>query len=64
MLDALDRIATEMRSIVTSPTVKGDLSSELHARLPEPYQRYCRSATRCTSTSSRSASPRCVPGSS
>ena len=31
-----------MRSIVTSPTVKGDLSTELHARLPEPYQRYCR----------------------
>ena len=26
VLDALDRIATEMRSIVTSPTVKGDLS--------------------------------------
>ncbi len=42
VLDALDRIATEMRSIVTSPTVKGDLSGELHARLPEPYQRYCR----------------------
>ena len=41
VLDALDRIANEMRSIVTSPTVKGDLSSELHARLPEPYQRYC-----------------------
>ena len=42
VLDALGRIATEMRSIVTSPTVKGDLSTELHARLPEPYQRYCR----------------------
>ena len=41
VLDALDRIATEMRSIVTSPTAKGDLSSELHARLPEPFQRYC-----------------------
>src|SRR6188472_2695737 len=41
VLDALDRIATEMRSIVISPTAKGDLSSELHARLPEPFQRYC-----------------------
>ncbi len=42
VLDALDRVAGEMRSIVTSPTGKGDLSTELHARLPEPYQRYCR----------------------
>ncbi len=41
VLDALDRIATEMRSIVATPTAKGDLSSELHARLPEPFQRYC-----------------------
>jgi hypothetical protein len=41
VLEALDRIAMEMRSIVTGPTVKGDLSGELHARLPEPYQRYC-----------------------
>ena len=31
-----------MRSIVTKPTVKGDLSGALNARLPEPYQRYCR----------------------
>jgi len=31
-----------MRSIVTGPTVKGDLSGELNARLPEPYQRFCR----------------------
>jgi len=41
VLEALDRIAEEMRSIVTTPTVKGALSSELHARLPEPFQRYC-----------------------
>jgi len=42
VLDALDRIATEMRSIVTGPTVKGQLSGGLNARLPQPYQRYCR----------------------
>ena len=42
VLDALERIAEEMRSVVTRPTTKGDLSGELHARLPEPYQRYCR----------------------
>lgn len=42
VLDALDRIAEEMRSIVTKPTVKGDLSGALNERLPEPYQRFCR----------------------
>lgn len=42
VLDALDTIAAEMRSIVTRPRVKGDLSGELNERLPEPYQRYCR----------------------
>ena len=42
VLDALDRIAVEMRSVVTKPTVKGDLSGALNARLPEPFQRYCR----------------------
>ena len=42
VLDALDRIAAEMRSVVTKPTVKGDLSGALNARLPEPFQRYCR----------------------
>ncbi|MET0999252.1 MAG: crosslink repair DNA glycosylase YcaQ family protein [Marmoricola sp.] len=42
VLDALDRIAEEMRSLVTTPTVKGDLSGALHERLPDPYQRYCK----------------------
>lgn len=42
VLDALDRIAEEMRSVVTKPTAKGDLSGALHDRLPDPYQRYCR----------------------
>ena len=42
VLDALDRIAEEMRSIVVEPTAKGDLSGELHRRLPAPFQRFCR----------------------
>ena len=41
VLDALDRLADEMRDIATSPVVKGDMSGELHRRLPEPYQRWC-----------------------
>jgi len=41
VLDALDRIAVEMRAVVTRPTVKGDLSGELHRRLPKAYQRWC-----------------------
>lgn len=42
VLGALDRIATELRAIVTAPTVKGDVSGALTARLPEPYRRWCR----------------------
>ena len=42
VLEALDRVAGEMRSIVTKPTVKGDVSGALNARLPDPYQRFCR----------------------
>jgi hypothetical protein len=41
VLDALDRIAEEMTAVVTRPTVKGDLSGELHRRLPAAYQRWC-----------------------
>ncbi len=41
ILDALDTVATEMRDIVRTPTVKGDLSSALTARLDEPYLRWC-----------------------
>jgi hypothetical protein len=40
--EALVHVAKEMRSIVTRPTVKGDLSTALTKRLPEPYLRYCR----------------------
>ena len=42
VLEALDLVAGEMRSIVTRPTVKGDVSGALNARLPEPYRRFCR----------------------
>jgi hypothetical protein len=42
VLEALDRIAGEMRDIVARPVVKGEMSTELHGRLPEPYQRWCR----------------------
>jgi hypothetical protein len=41
-LAALDQVASALRSVVTRPTVKGDVSAALNARLPEPYLRYCR----------------------
>ncbi|EME20473.1 DNA glycosylase AlkZ-like family protein [Rhodococcus triatomae] len=41
-LDALRAVAHEMRDIVRAPTVKGDMSSQLTARMPEPYLRFCR----------------------
>ena len=42
VLDALDRIAEEMRDVAATPVVKGEMSTELHRRLPAPYQRWCR----------------------
>lgn len=42
ILDALDEVAAQMRAIVTTPTVKGDLSGRLAELMPEPYLRYCR----------------------
>lgn len=42
VLDALDTIADHLRDIVIEPTAKGDVSSALTARLPDPYLRYCR----------------------
>lgn len=42
VLEALDTVAKAMRSVVTRPTVKGDLSGALNEHLPDPYQRYCR----------------------
>jgi len=41
ILDALDAVAAEMRTIVSKPTVKGDVSGRLTERLPEPYLRWC-----------------------
>jgi Winged helix DNA-binding domain len=41
-LAALDEVADAMRTIVTDPTVKGEVSSALATRMPEPYLRFCR----------------------
>ncbi|MGC4880230.1 winged helix DNA-binding domain-containing protein [Micromonospora sp. DT43] len=41
-LAALDEVAARMRAIVTTPTVKGDVSGRLATLLPEPYLRFCR----------------------
>jgi hypothetical protein len=35
-------VATELRDIVVDPTPKGEVSTELTARLPDPYLRFCR----------------------
>lgn len=42
VLDALGRIAREMRDVVSAPTVKGEVSGALHERLPSSWQRWCR----------------------
>lgn len=42
IIAALRTVATEQRRIVTEPTVKGDLSTELTRRLDEPFLRHCR----------------------
>ena len=42
VVDALGVIAGEMRDIVRSPTVKGEMSTRLAERLPAPYLRWCR----------------------
>ncbi|MEU1587849.1 winged helix DNA-binding domain-containing protein [Micromonospora sp. NPDC005710] len=39
---ALDEIAARMRAIVSTPTVKGDVSGRLATVLTEPYLRFCR----------------------
>ncbi|MFG2049890.1 winged helix DNA-binding domain-containing protein [Micromonospora sp. NPDC048935] len=41
-LAALDEVAARMRAVVTTPTVKGEVSSRLATVLPEPYLRFCR----------------------
>jgi hypothetical protein len=41
-LAALGTVADAMRSIVSEPMVKGEMSTRLTAVLPEPYLRFCR----------------------
>ena len=41
-LEALDTIARALRSLVTVPMVKGDVSGRLNELLPAPYLRECR----------------------
>jgi hypothetical protein len=40
---ALDTVADTMRAVATAPTAKGEMSTALTGRLPEPYLRFCRS---------------------
>ncbi|HEX5598642.1 MAG TPA: winged helix DNA-binding domain-containing protein, partial [Micromonosporaceae bacterium] len=41
-LAGLDAVAAAMRSVVTGPMVKGEVSARLTALMPAPYLRYCR----------------------
>ena len=41
-LEALDTIAAALRSLVTAPMVKGDVSGRLNELLPRPFLRECR----------------------
>ena len=41
VLDALDRVADEMRDVASGPVVKGTMSGELSRRLPDAYLRHC-----------------------
>jgi Winged helix DNA-binding domain len=41
-LDALDAVAAVMRSVVTRPMVKGEVSTRLTALMDPPYLRFCR----------------------
>jgi hypothetical protein len=40
-LAGLAEVATQMRRVVTGPLVKGEVSTQLSARLDPPYLRYC-----------------------
>jgi hypothetical protein len=42
ILAALDALAATMRSVVTAPMVKGDVSGAVSALMDQPYNRYCR----------------------
>lgn len=41
-VDGLDAVASAMRSVVTGPMVKGEVSSHLTAVMDPPYLRFCR----------------------
>jgi Winged helix DNA-binding domain len=41
-LEALDAVATAMRSVVSQPMVKGEVSTRVAALMAPPYLRYCR----------------------
>jgi hypothetical protein len=41
VVTALDEVAGQMRSIVTGPTVKGEMSRQLTARMGPPHLRHC-----------------------
>jgi hypothetical protein len=41
-LEGLDVVAATMRSVVTAPMVKGEVSGRLTELLPEPHLRFCR----------------------
>ena len=42
-LAALDAVAAAMRSVVTKPMVKGEVSARVTALMDQPYLRFCRS---------------------
>ena len=42
VLAALDAVATTMRSVVTTPMVKGEVSARLTTLMDPPYLRFCR----------------------
>ncbi|MFP5346622.1 MAG: winged helix DNA-binding domain-containing protein [Actinomycetes bacterium] len=42
VLEALDTVAGAMRSVVTTPTVKGEVSARVAELMDEPYLRFCR----------------------
>jgi Winged helix DNA-binding domain len=41
-LEALDAVAAAMRSVVTAPMVKGEVSTRMTALMDPPYLRFCR----------------------
>jgi len=41
-IDAMDTVAKAMASVVTEPTVKGEVSARVTERMSSPYLRFCR----------------------